>query len=895
MSTRRSNYARYWVLAPLALAALGACSGSSCVNRPAQHKVSVRASQLPPTPSAQPADLPPRTDDDNPLEMPAVGTARLRILTPTVLELMLVTTQAKAQPLERWDFVRDRKLQLPPADQISVSVDSRPIAVSRMGFKRRVLYAPLGRRDLRVGNYLYLELASPVPPGAHVDVKNPTESLFTREMRFEATAAPLRLSPAIHVNQVGYMPASPKRAKVGYYLGSLGELPIGTQSFAVIESKSGKQVFQGTLRPRRESGQPYKVKPYQQVFDADFSAFDRPGEYLLSVPGLGASYRFFVHDGVHATLARTYALGLYHQRCGDKVSLPYTRHVHDSCHTAQAEVPSPQLPNLQKTLSSITKEFAKNRRHSAPQLKDVAASLYPFVRTGKIDTTGGHHDAGDYGKYTFNSAMLVHQLAFAADALEGVGELDNLGIPESGDGIGDVLQMARREAEFLVKMQDDDGGFYFLVRPRDRSYENNVLPDKSDVQAVWPKNTVVSAAAVAALAQAGSSPRMKKSFASDADRFLQAAKKGWAFLQNAQGRFGRDGAYQRIGHYGDEFMHDDELAWAATEMYLATGDKDIHKKLLESFNPDDPGTVRWTWQRMFESYGAAIRSYAFAAASGRQAAGSLDPGHLARCRNQVRERAKDLVKWAEGNAYGVSFPEASKRFRTAGWYFPVADTFDLVAAQQLDPKPEILQAIASNLDFELGANPNNIAFLTGVGARRQREIVHQYADNDRRVLPPSGIPLGAVQSGFPWLPGYDNELRDLTFPSDGDQDDPFPFYDRWGDTRNVTTEFTVDTLGRGIAASAWLMARSAFKGQGWKVPDARIEVLAGKAEGRGLSARLQVEGMDVADAQVVWEAAGQEPRFGTPDVTFPDGAGSTWIEAEALWPDGRRVAAALQL
>ena len=41
--------------------------------------------------------------------------------------------------------------------------------------------------------------------------------------------------------------------------------------------------------------------------------------------------------------------------------------------------------------------------------------------------------------------------------------LDNLGIPESGDGISDVMQEAKWEADYLVKMQDADGGFYFLV------------------------------------------------------------------------------------------------------------------------------------------------------------------------------------------------------------------------------------------------------------------------------------------------------------------------------------------------------------------------------------------------------------------------------------------------
>ena len=123
--------------------------------------------------------------------------------------------------------------------------------------------------------------------------------------------------------------------------------------------------------------------------------------------------------------------------------------------------------------------------------------------------------------------------------------------------------------------------FYFLVYPRERAYENDVLPDKGDPQVVFPKTTAVTAAATAALAQTASSPAFRKQFPQAAALYLEKAKKGWAFLQRAFEKHGRDGAYQKITHYGDTFMHDDELAWAATEMYLATGDKAAHEQLLK--------------------------------------------------------------------------------------------------------------------------------------------------------------------------------------------------------------------------------------------------------------------------------------------------------------------------
>jgi len=95
--------------------------------------------------------------------------------------------------------------------------------------------------------------------------------------------------------------------------------------------------------------------------------------------------------------------------------------------------------------------------------------------------------------------------------------------------------------------------------------------------------------------------------------------------------------------------------------------------------------------------------------------------------------------------------------------------------------------------------PVNVSYLTGLGWRRQHEIVHQYAQNDRRALPPSGIPIGNIQAGFQFLHHYERELGTLSFPPDGAEEHPYPFYDRWGDSFNVTTEFVISNQG-----AAWV-------------------------------------------------------------------------------------------
>src|SRR5439155_25685901 len=157
---------------------------------------------------------------------------------------------------------------------------------------------------------------------------------------------------------------------------------------------------------------------------------------------------------------RAYALGLYLQSCGTANEMPFTRFVHQPCHIAPAEVPdvSRKFEQVNRVLQEESANAAENSRHSAPVLKSVAACLYPFVNKGPVDVHGGHHDAGDYSKYTINSASFIHSLIFAADVFPGVADLDNLGLPESGDGKSDVLQEAKWEADFLARMQDADGG-----------------------------------------------------------------------------------------------------------------------------------------------------------------------------------------------------------------------------------------------------------------------------------------------------------------------------------------------------------------------------------------------------------------------------------------------------
>jgi hypothetical protein len=818
------------------------------------------------------------------LQLPPVGDYRLRVLTPQLLELTLITTQLPTGP------GAGQRTNLPPV-VFEVRADRQDDPVVGTGFKRRTVYAPLKPRDLRIGNWIYLALKNALPDGAVVSVTDPDSSLWNRDVVFKAEADPLRLSPAIHVNQTGYVPQFPKVAMVGYYLGTLGEMDLpAAHTFEIQSADNGQVLFHGRLELRPDVGFKSTPLPYQHVWSADFSAVTTPGRYRLVVPGLGASEVFNIDEGEAANWTRTVALGIYHQRCGTNLALPFTRFTHAVCHDQPAQVPTPAFVSVNKILNSMAWDAKTNPRHTALALTNLANALYPYVNSGTIDVTGGHHDAGDYSKYTIDSAAMIHFLIFAADAFPGVVNLDNLGLPESGDGRSDILQEAKWEADFLAKMQDADGGFYFLVYPRDRKYEDNVPPDEGDPQVVYPKNTSATAAAVAALAQASSSPAFRREFPAAAADYLAKALNGWAFLQRAIAAHGRDGAYQKLTHYGDAYMHDDELAWAATELFLATGEQQYQVELQAHFDPSDRNTRHWTWERMYQSYGCAIRSYAFAARTGRLPSSKLDHSYLARCEAEIKAWADDNTRYADQCAYGTSFADASKRILNAGWYFSSSHAFDLVTAWQLDPHPEWFRAILSNVNYELGNNPVNVSYITGLGAHPVREVVSQFFLNSRR-LPPSGLLDGSLQDGFMYLNTYGRQLGTVTWPADGAKTYAYPLYDRWGESFNTKTEAVVIDQARSLGTMAFLMTQTSYTNQPWRCAPAHI---TGRPEVWNVddAARLGLSvdgGLDLSRAKVVWEAAGQEPFVGPVFTYAPAKSGPCWVEAEASWPDGRRA------
>jgi hypothetical protein len=398
--------------------------------------------------------------------------ASLHLLSPQVLEVELrspAESPASAEALE-------------------VLVEGRPW-VGRQGERRRVTEVTQTGRATTT-TWLYFEGQTPLREGQKLSVRGPHVS---QQGQFQRT----RPARALHINLLGYAPTASKRAWVGADLGSLGQLSVNPNAICQLLDRSGRTVWRGHLQAGTDRGWPWP-SPYSKLYSVDFSQFQTAGRYRLEVEGLGQSEEFFIGAEPGLNLLRTLALGLYHQRCGTSNQPPYTRFLHGPCHTRAAAVPQAQDQTYLRLLLQTSGLKSQEELH------------FPWQGVDLVKAQGGHHDAGDYSKYVINSARLIHSLILAVDYFPEAAAHDQLGLPESGDGVSDLLQEALREADFVSRMQDRDGGFSFMVYPQTRRYEDNVLPDQGDAQFIYPKNTAATAACVAALAQCAHSPSLRR-------------------------------------------------------------------------------------------------------------------------------------------------------------------------------------------------------------------------------------------------------------------------------------------------------------------------------------------------------------------------------------------------
>jgi len=560
-----------------------------------------------------------------------------------------------------------------------------------------------------------------------------------------------QINDDIRVNQLGYIPGYSAHAYIGQYLGSLGGMKVTADKFELWD-ENGKSAFSGTIAPR---GQRDDLVG-QMVYDLDFSSFKGNGTYQIHVPGIGLSYPFEIGSGAMNPLYVNYLRGHYQQRCGMAVDPAFIRQARPACH-----------------LDDVYWDQAVEK------LKFVAPKkppLYPANYDGKIHPAiHGHHDAGDYGKYTSTGGTYIFSVLNAMAVFPDKFQEDDLGLPYSGNGIPDLVEECKWELDWLENMQDEsDGGVFGVIKPNTGGYES-ALPLPLAHRIAYPKDTVFTGAFAAALARASRSAVMRKYYPGDCDRYLAKAIKAWQFLQTHD-------RYVEYFHYGSTFGDWDERCWSAVELYAATGDAQYHKYFLDNF---DPSRKIWGWKSMVEGVGCATYTYVFLHDRQR------DPAMLERCQTELRAACKTLVADSDKYPYRLSVAQPIIDNGRYGWAFPGDFAgYDLLMGYAMDKDPRYLQCALDNLAYTCGANPSGYFLMTGLGFKRNIEAVSQTSLYDGIIEPVAGLPLGIGTPGFYWLNQYGKTVGTGEYPAN------WPLMNRWYDGFNVGSELTMGPMMR---------------------------------------------------------------------------------------------------
>ena len=236
-------------------------------------------------------------------------------------------------------------------------------------------------------------------------------------------------TPFIVVDQFGYLPAMTKIAVVrnpelGYDAG-WNFFPGAV--YQVVDVKTGAVVFEGKPAVFRDG----TIDPASgdHTWRFDFSAVTTPGRYVIRDKQANYdSYPFDIAPNVYKPVLRAAVRMLYYQRA-------------DTARDAKFAGAA----------------WADGLDHMGKG-QDGEARLYsrPNDASTARDLRGGWFDAGDYNKYTAWTANYVTAL-LGVYADKPQIWTDDFNIPESGNGVPDLLDEVKYGLDWLVRMQNDDG------------------------------------------------------------------------------------------------------------------------------------------------------------------------------------------------------------------------------------------------------------------------------------------------------------------------------------------------------------------------------------------------------------------------------------------------------
>jgi endoglucanase len=520
----------------------------------------------------------------------------------------------------------------------------------------------------------------------------------------------LTSSPNVRINQLGYLPHSSKIAIID----SSSEAPLEWR----VVSATGEVMLSGQTQRKgtdKESG--------DEVHHADFSRVTQPGKgYHLVVDG-DESYAFGVDARIYEPLEDAAFAYFYHNRSGTPIEIPWAgqwQWTHGPGHMSDREVGC---------------------------INDCGYTL---------DVLGGWYDAGDHGKYVVNGGISVWTLLNLYERTQHLGAgLAALGdgtlsIPESKNGVSDLLDEARWELAFLLKMQvppghEKSGMVHHKIHDSAWTTLGRVPPETTQERYLHAPSTAATLNLAAAAAQCTRIWRELDPPFSELCRV--AAIRAWNAAQRFPAIYAPQYANVGGGPYDDPDVSD-EFYWAAAELYLALHTEDLLAFLQGSEHhlkfPKETGHehvkhhTSMTWQST-----AALGAISLAVVPH----GLPDEGQIQKLRGLIGEAADHYLGLIETQGYRVPIRVGSNGHYPWGSNSLVANNALIMAlAHDFTGSPKYLDGVVQGMDYLLGRNPLNLSYVSGFGENAFENPHHRFWAHQKRSSFPNPPP-GALAGG----------------------------------------------------------------------------------------------------------------------------------------------------
>jgi endoglucanase len=544
-------------------------------------------------------------------------------------------------------------------------------------------------------------------------------------------------------SQIGYGPSMAKQFSAPREFGG----------FRVVSERDGRVAFVG-------GGPVRKVRTdilgaIDTVWIGDFSPLTTPGRYRIVADDGAASFPFDIGPDVFDPAVRAVQRWYYYQRAFTAI---------DAKH---AEGPWTHPSDASKAPAGVRM---------------------------------GWHDAGDFSLYSpsANTALFWLLEAYSDFAPPA----DDTNIPESGNGVPDLLDETRWGLEWLLSVQDVSGGFRNTTcLERYGAYGTNT-PDNVSQYKAGEVGTLATARAVGNLAYA--SAIFRRFDAAFADRCLKAARDGYRYLRE-HWKENTDGPTCPVHRAdGSEEIGRQVRMFAAAGMLLATSQSRFRDDFEESYAELDYDPSFWRMN------GFAAQLYLRAAAG--------DPARKVHIRERLRllsDRARD-----DGEKHPFQFASRS-HWGTIGAGFTRVGSYNVKRCLEdpLGAARDCEQALA-NVHYTFGRNYLQLCYVSGLaGVTRGRTYAFHHWLATLRAQPycfpgmvaggPNAGPEPADQSkphGWP-IPAW-GYWGDPAFPRDADTppDGRYTDNDSWS-----TNEVSVDWQGSSLYNlyfAQWLAKRS---------------------------------------------------------------------------------------